>query len=148
VSRGRGRLGPDFAYHGLRVAALAVAGIFWLLQGVPELPRLVLALALAQGVAATVYLAAAHRRLCGGWTGLASSVWAPTLAAHALAGLLHWLLPPAAGGGRVEAIWALAAPTVLWLPAASVLLAALLLSPAERQAALQRLPRPWSWRNA
>ena len=148
VSRGRGRLGADFAYHGLRVATLALAGVFWWLHGVQDLPMLVLTLALAQGLAATAYLAVAHRRLCGGWSGLASAVWAPTLAAHALAGVLHWLLPAGAGRGRIDAMWALAAPALLWLPAASVLMAALLLSPAERHAAAQRLPRPWSWRNA
>jgi hypothetical protein len=99
-------------------------------------------------LAAVAYLAYAHRRLCGAWTGLVSRVLVPTLAAHALAGALYAVLLPAPAGGRADAIAALALPALLWLPAAAALLAPLLLSGAERQALVRRLLHPRLWRTA
>jgi O-antigen/teichoic acid export membrane protein len=148
VSRGRGSLRADFSYHGLRVIALAAALAIWWLGPARSLPALVLAMVGAQVLAAVAYLAYAHRRLCGAWTGLASRVLVPTLAAHALAGALYAVLLPAPAGGRADAIAALALPALLWLPAAAALLAPLLLSGAERQALVRRLLHPRLWRTA
>jgi len=148
VSRGRGSLRADFSYQGLRVVALAAALAIWWLGPARSLPVLVLAMVGAQVLAAVVYLAFAHRRLCGAWAGLASRVLVPTLAAHVLAGALHAVLSPVPAGGRTDALGALALPALLWLPAAAALLAPLLLSGAERQALVQRLLRPRLWRTA
>lgn len=145
VSRGRGSLQADFSYHGLRATALAAALAFWWVGPVRSLSTLVLAMVVGQALAATFYLAFAHRRLCGAWTGLASRVLAPTLAAHALAGALHALLPPSLAGCRAEALWALALPALLWLPACGALLAPMLLSRAEQQAVARRLLRARTW---
>jgi O-antigen/teichoic acid export membrane protein len=148
MSRGRGSLRADFSYHGLRAVALAAALAVWWLGPVRSLPALVLALVAAQVLAAVAYLIYAHRRLCGAWTGLASRVLAPTLAAYALAGVLHAVLLPSAAGGRTDAISALALPLLLWLPSAAMLLAPQLLSGVERRALLQRLLRRRLWRTA
>jgi O-antigen/teichoic acid export membrane protein len=148
VSRGRGSLRADFSYHGLRIFALAAALAVWWMGPARTLPGLVLALVTAQGLAAVVYLAHAHRRLCGAWAGLASRVLAPTLAAYAAAGALHAVLSPAAAGGRAQALAALVLPLLLWVPSVTALLAALLLSGDERRALRQRLLRPRNWRTA
>jgi len=148
VSRGRGSLHADFSYHALRILALAVALGVWWLGPARSLSTLVLALVMAQVLAALTYLAYAHRRLCGVWTGLASRVLVPTLAAHALAGAWHALLAPAPAGGRADAIAALALPLLLWCPSVTALLTPLLLSGEERRNLLQRLLSPRSWRTA
>lgn len=148
VSRGRGSLRADFSYHGLRAVALAAALTIWSLGPTRALPGLVGALVLAQILAALVYLMYAHRRLCGVWTGLASRVLAPTLAAYALAGALHAMLLPAPDGGRAAALAGLALPLLLWLPSITALLAPMLLSSDEQRRLLQRLLRRRLWRTA
>lgn len=148
VSRGRGSLRADFSYHALRVVALAAALALWWLGPARSLQALVMAMAAGQGLAALTYLVYAHRRLCGAWSGLASRVLAPTLAAQALAGALHALLAPLPVGGRAEAIATLVLPVLLWVPAATSVLAPLVLSGDERRALLQRLLHPRSWRTA
>lgn len=155
VRRGCGRLDADFLYHGMRATALAAAAAWWWQSSAAGLPALATALAVGQALAATLFLALAHHRLCGGWQGLPSGVLWPTLAAHALAATLA-LAQQQLGlagnpGNRLEALWTLALPALLWLPAAAALLGALLLSPAERQSVksrLQRLLRPVLWRTA
>jgi len=157
VRRGCGRLDADFLYHGMRATALAAAAAWWWLQPAASLPALAAALAGAQALAAVTFLALAHHRLCGGWHGLPSLVLLPTLAAHALAATLAVVLNEFHLGlassttGRIEALWALALPTLLWLPTAAALLGALLLTPAERRSLktrLQRVLRPALWRTA
>jgi O-antigen/teichoic acid export membrane protein len=156
VRRGCGRLDADFFYHGMRATALAAAATWWWWASqAGGLSALATALALAQATAAAIFLALAHRRLRGSWEGLASLVLLPTLAAHALAASL-WLALRGVGlantpTNRIEALWTLALPTLLWLPAAAALLGALLLSPAERQSVksrLRRVLRPAPWRTA
>lgn len=156
VRRGCGRLDADFLYHGMRASALAAAAAWWWWQSpAAGLPALAAALALGQALAATLFLALAHHRLCGGWQGLASSVLWPTLAAHALAATLALAQQQLGLAGhpanRLEALWTLTLPALLWVPAAAALLGALLLSPAERrsvQTKLQRVLRPVFWRTA
>jgi O-antigen/teichoic acid export membrane protein len=148
VSRGQGSLRADFSYHGLRAAALAAALAIWWLGPARTLPALVLALVGAQVLAAVAYLMFAHRRLCGAWTGLASRVLAPTLAAYVLAGALNAVLLPVPAGGRADAITALALPLLLWLPSAAGLLSTQLLSGVERRALLRRLLHSRLWRTA
>jgi len=148
VSRGTGSLRADFTYHGLRCLALAAALATWWLGSTRSLPALVLFMATAQVLAGMSYLAFAHRRLCNAWSGLASRVLAPTLTAYALAGALHALLPSSIAGGRADALWALALPALLWLPAAATIFAPLLLSRAEQHAIARRVLRIQSWKTA
>lgn len=156
VRRGCGRLDADFLYHGMRITALAGAALWWWTQSpAAGLVALAGALALGQVLAASLFLALAHHRLCGGWHGLASGVLWPTLGAHALAATLALaqghIGPFATPANRIEALWTLVLPTLLWVPTAAALLAMLLLSSAERQALkarLRRVLRPVFWRAA
>lgn len=149
VSRGRGRLGADFLYHGLRLAALGGAVLWWWLVKPEGLVALAAALALAQGAAALIYLAQAHRRLCGRWQGLMPWVLAPTLAAHALGALLSAVLPTVApDAGRAAALAALVLPLLLWTVGAVLLLGSMLLSAAQQRALAQRVLRVLHLRSA
>ena len=148
VSRGRGSLRADFGYLGLRSLSLAMALVIWWLVSAKTLHALVLGLVGAQALAAVAYLAFAHRRLCGAWAGLPSRVLMPTLTAYALGGALNSLCPSAAVGGRADAIWALALPAALWLPAVAALLSPMLLSREDRLALARRVLRRPAWRTA
>lgn len=149
VSRGRGRMQADFAYHALRVAALAAAVGLWWTLGARALPSLMAALVLAQVSAALLFLTWAHRQLGGRWSDLATTVLAPTLAAHMLAGLLHAGTAAAAlPVGRADALGVLLLPGVLWALLAPALLVTWLSTPEERRALARRLPRIRIWRNA
>lgn len=156
VRRGCGRLDADFLYHGMRALALGTAAAWWWWQSpAAGLVALAAALALGQVLAASLFLALAHHRLCGGWQGLFPGVVLPTLAAHALAATLALVQghigPAGHPANRLEALWTLSLPALLWAPAAAALLGALLLSPAERRAVttrLLRVLRPAPWRSA
>jgi O-antigen/teichoic acid export membrane protein len=152
ISRGRGRLGADFSYHGLRAAALAVAVAGAWHAGRHDLPALVGAMAMAQVAAALGFLVVAHWRLCGEGRTLARGLGLPTLAAYALAWALalgvQAVLPLPANAHRLQALGALLAATAVWLPLAALLLGRLLLSPGEIRSLVLRLPRPLSWRTA
>lgn len=145
VSRGRGKLGADFTYHGLRIVALTVTVGLWYRFADASLPGLALAIAGAQCLAASSFLAWSHVRLNGAWSGLFSGVAAPTLAAYAV-GLGLRALPIPVGDGRPTALLALAVLVALWVPLMVAVLAGLLMTAAERQAALHRLRNPLSWR--
>jgi O-antigen/teichoic acid export membrane protein len=152
VRRGCGRLDADFLYHGMRAVALGAVVLWWWQAPGAGLATLAGALALGLGLAATLFLALAHHRLCGGWNGLASGVLLPTLSAHALAAALA-LAQSSIGffkspDTRLEALWFLTLPTLVWLPAAAVLLGTMLLLPGEFpsfKARLQRMLRPVRW---
>jgi O-antigen/teichoic acid export membrane protein len=151
VARGRGQLGADFVYHGLRATALTVAVVAWQHAGPAGLPGFMQALVAAQVLAATVFLAAAHRRLCGGWSGLGSRVLAPTVAAYALTLAASVLLPAQLATTRLDALAGLAAALLLSMPPLALLLAGCLMSHDERRRALQRVRsalRPLIWRSA
>ena len=150
VSRGRGRLAADFIYAAVRASALAAATLAFVASGATALTTLVGALCVAQGVAALGFLAGAHRRLCGSWRGLLSPVLGPSLAACALAAVLHVALlntAPAASD-RGSALWTLMAATALWLPLAAALLGAWLLHPGEAQGLARRVLQPLNWKRA
>lgn len=155
VSRGRGQLGTDFVYHGLRLAALALALLVasqLLAAGRWPLQALAQALVAAQLVAAALLLAGAHRRLCGSFAGLGRGLLAPTLLAYALAAGLAALLtqgwPLPTGTERLALLGWLLLPLLLWGLLAGPLLAALLLTRAERQRLIDRLPTPYRWSRA
>jgi O-antigen/teichoic acid export membrane protein len=152
ISRGRGRLGADFSYHGLRAGALAIAVAVAWQAGRQDLPTLVAAMALAQVAAASGFLLAAHWRLCGEARSLATNVGLPTVAAYALASAMAWglqvALPLPADANRLQALGVLMAAAAAWLPLAAWMLGRLLLSPAEVLSLARRLPRALSWRTA
>ena len=99
--------------------------------------------------AALLFLTWAHRQLGGRWSDLATTVLAPTLPAHMLAGLLHAGTAAAAlPVGRADALGVLLLPGVLWALLAPALLVTWLSTPEERRALARRLPRIRIWRNA
>jgi O-antigen/teichoic acid export membrane protein len=142
VARGRGQLGPDFAYHAVRALTLAVALGLWSQAKDTGLFGFALAIAGSQSVAATVFFAWTHRQICGTWHGLGRPVAWPTLLAYGLALLAAWALPDLAGAGRPKALLSLAGMALLWLPPTALVLGAWLLSPAEREPWLRRLRLP------
>jgi O-antigen/teichoic acid export membrane protein len=158
VARGRGELGPDFRYHGLRLAALAVAIACCLFSppfaGQPapgvQLMPLAMALCLAQCAAALVFLAWAHRHLQGRWVDLARQVLLPTLLAYALAYMLEQLLSQglAAQTQRLQLLLGLAMAFLLWTLAVLMLLSTLLLNATERRALARRCLPKRLWRPA
>ncbi|MDC8772984.1 oligosaccharide flippase family protein [Paucibacter sp. hw8] len=159
VARGRGELGPDFRYHGLRLAALAVAiacCLFFTDQPAPgvQLMPLALALCLAQCAAALVFLAWAHRNLQGRWVDLARQVLLPTLLAYALAYALAYMLEQllsqglAAQAQRLQLLLGLVMAFLLWTLAVLMLLSTLLLNATERRAMARRCLPKRLWRPA
>lgn len=150
VRRGCGRLDGDFTYHGLRLLGLGAAVALWTAQG-GGVVALVGWMAVCGTVAAAVFLALAHRRVSGGWGGLAGPVLAPSLAAHGLAALLAHAMVPATLGGRGDALAVLGLGLAAWLPAIAALLALTLLDADDRRRLLHRLrrlrprhPRHWT----
>ena len=148
VARGRGQLGADFIYHGLRVVALAAVVGLWLRFGAAQTVSFALALSIGQVAAACVFLAGAHRLILGSWAGIGSRLLLPTAAAYALGGALRALLPLHDAAGRGQALLTLAGLALLWGLAAIAVLGPLLTTPEERRALLQRLARPLAWRRA
>lgn len=153
LARGQGRLNMDFAYHGLRAALMLASLLLLLGRGAPpSLLDLALALCLAQIAAAALFIDQAQQRLLGSRSGLLRDLALPTLGAYGAAALLTVLLAecwPAQfaaaalldeSAGRLPALAAASAALLLWLALAGVLLWAGLLSPAERQGLLRRLP--------
>jgi O-antigen/teichoic acid export membrane protein len=153
LARGQGRLNMDFGYHGLRAALMLVSLLFLLgRDATPSLLDLALALCLGQIAAAAVFIAQAQQLLLGSRRGLLRDLALPTLGAYGAAAVLAVLLAecwPAQfaaaalldeSAGRLPALAAASAALLLWLALAGVLLWAGLLSPAERQGLLRRLP--------
>ena len=156
AQRGRGRLGSDFALHGLRLAMLVAAGLAWHLSGTADVVHLAAAMGAGQAAAAALFLCAAHRRECGSFAGLGRDVALPLAAAFALALTLAALAAAqgaAAPATRAAALLQLAAALALWLALAFPVLAALLLRRDEWQALRERARRVWphsgaGWRKA
>jgi hypothetical protein len=148
VSRGRGRLHADLSYAAVRALALAAATGTYVACGSAGLPLLVGALCAAQFSAAAAFLAVAHRRLCGGWRGLLSTVAGPSVSAYALAALLSLVLGQVGpvSADRLGALVLLLTAGVLWLPLAAALLGAWLLHPVELQWLARRGVPPWQWK--
>jgi O-antigen/teichoic acid export membrane protein len=142
VARGRGQLGADFAYHGVRAVTLAVALGIWMQARHSGLFGFALAIASSQGLAAALFFGWTHRTICGTWAGMGRSLVAPTVIAYALAGLVWLALPDLTGAGRPKALLSLAGMGLLWAPLTALALGALLLTPAERVQWTERLLRP------
>lgn len=142
VARGRGQLGADFAYHGVRALTLALALGVWTQARHTGLVGFALAIFGSQGIAAILFFAWTHRRICGTWSGMGRSLLAPTLAAYAIACLAWLALPDLTGAGRAKALLSLTGMVLLWGPPTLVAIGALLLTPPERQRWTERLLRP------
>lgn len=159
AQRGRGRLGSDFALHGLRLAMLLAAWLAWPALrsgGETDVVHLAAAIGAGQALAATLFLCLAHRRECGSFAGLGRDVVLPVAAAFALALALAALAAAhgaAAPATRSSALLQLGAALALWLALALPVLAVLLLRRDEWQALRERARRAWphsgaGWRKA
>jgi len=133
LTRGRGEIAPDFVYHGLRALTLGAAVTAWLTQGRPgALVGFVIALSLAQSLAAGVFIAWAHTRLRGALASLVQQAIVPTLLAYALAlGCANWI--PSDFATRLQALGVLAVATFVTIPLIGLMLAGLMSTRRERR---------------
>jgi|GEM_PF-404540 len=132
LTRGRGKLGPDFVYHGLRALALGIGVGIWWGQGRPgELAGFIITLSVAQSIAAAIFIGHAHWQVSATFRDLWARTVLPTALSYGVAlALAQALSSPL--DTRAQALVELTIATTTWLALSGLILGWLLTTRYER----------------